>query len=116
LLQRPVQYSANNLADASIVAFLPDPAQISSNGRKHPDEKLWDEGFFDKYSEGILAQYIEELDLEGDQEERSSQDGYEAESNHSPDTDSGEGTVTDDAIITPEQVAHLVDMEEHAEA
>ena len=53
--------------------------------------------------------------MEDDQEERSSQDGYEAESNHSTDTDSGEGTMTDDAIITPEQVARLVDMEEHAE-
>jgi hypothetical protein len=116
LLQRPVQYSANDFADASIVAFSPDPAQISSNGRKHPDEKLWDEGFFDKYSEGILAQYIENLDLEDDQEERSSQDGYEAVPNYSTDTDSGEGTMTDDAIITPKQVARLVDMEEHAEA
>jgi hypothetical protein len=75
LLQPPVQYSANNFAYASIVALSPDPAQISSNGRKHPDENLSDESFFDEYSEGILAQYIENLDLEDDQEEVSSQDG-----------------------------------------
>ncbi|KAK9893166.1 hypothetical protein P389DRAFT_191778 [Cystobasidium minutum MCA 4210] len=89
----------NDLSDASTVALYPDPSQILSNGRKHPDEMLTDKDFFDKFAEGILVQYRKPR-FGDDQEEMSSQDGYEAESNHSVDTESIEGSMANDAITT----------------
>lgn len=52
-------------AGASIVAWSTDPSQVSSNGRKHPDEKSTDEDFFGKYPKAIVAQYIENLEFGG---------------------------------------------------
>lgn len=101
-------------ADASTVSLSPDLSRILSSGRKHPDEKLTDKSFFDKYSEGILSQYIENVDLEDDQEEMTSQDGYETESNHGMDIKSGAGGMADDGITAQEQVARFVEIAEQA--
>lgn len=44
---------------SQIVALSPDPSQISTNGEKRADEKSTAEDFFDKYADGILAQYTQ---------------------------------------------------------
>ena len=77
-------------ANVSIVALSPDTSQILINSKKHADEILSDKRFFDKYAEGILNQYIRNLEVADDQEDASSQDGYNTESNHSMDTESGD--------------------------
>lgn len=75
-------------ANVSIVALSPDTSQILINSKKHADEILSDKRFFDKYAEGILI--IRNLEVPDDQEDTSSQDGYNTESNHSMDTESGD--------------------------
>lgn len=103
-------------ANAGIFAISPDPSQILINGKKHSDEKLTDEDFFDNFGEIILAQYVQNLDNEDSQESISSQDGYGTESNHSMDIERGDDSIAGDAITTQEQVARFVDMAEHAGA
>lgn len=100
-------------ADASTVALSPDPSRILRNGKRHPDEKLTDKDFFDKYAEGSCLS-IGNVNLGDDQEEMTSQDGYKTESNHSMDIESGGGSMADDATTTLGQVARFVNMAEQA--
>lgn len=54
-------------ANVSIVALSPDTSQILINSKKHADEILSDKRSFDKYAEGILTQYIRNLEVPDDQ-------------------------------------------------